>query len=53
MRNSELLGLLAPLFLAAPLRDQLGSDQHAGDEPLSRGLVAGLAALAAIATRRW
>ena len=49
VRNSELLGLLAPLFVAAPLRRQLSSDQHADNE-LSRGVVAGLAALAAIAT---
>jgi hypothetical protein len=50
VRNSELLALLAPLFVAAPLRDQLGSDEHANDDPLLRGVVAGLAALAAIAT---
>ena len=50
VRNSELLALLAPLFVAAPLRDQFGSDEHASDDSLSRGVVAGLAALAAIAT---
>jgi hypothetical protein len=50
VRNSELLALLAPLFVAAPLRDQLNSNEHANDDPLSRGVVPGLAALAAIAT---
>ena len=50
VRNAELLGLLAPLFVAAPLRDQLGSDQHADDKSPSRSLAIGLALLAAFAT---
>jgi hypothetical protein len=48
-RNDELLVLLAPLFIAAPLRDQLGQEQPA-HEPLSRKFVAPLALLAAVAT---
>jgi len=48
-RNDELLVLLAPLFIAAPLRDQLGQAQPAL-EPLSRKFIAPLALLAVLAS---
>jgi hypothetical protein len=48
-RNDELLVLLAPLFIAAPLRDQIGQEQPI-DGPLPRRLIACLTLLAGIAS---
>jgi hypothetical protein len=48
-RNAELLALVAPLFIAGPLRDRFGQQPHA-EEPAPRRLAAGLGVVAAIAT---
>src|SRR5215213_10188528 len=49
VRNDELLVMLAPLFIAAPLRDQLGQEQST-DETLPRKLIASLIILGPLAT---
>lgn len=50
VRNAELLALVAPLFVAKPLRDQLWPDQQGAEEHLSRSVVAVIAAVIVIAT---
>ena len=50
VRSAELLALVAPLFVAKPLRDQLWPDQRDVEAHLSRSVVAGIAAVVAIAT---
>ena len=49
VRNDELLVMLAPLFIAAPLRDQLRQEQST-NEILPRKLIASLMFLGALAT---
>lgn len=50
VRNGELLALLAPLFIAKPLGDQLRSDRALDGESLSRAFIAGCGVLVVAAT---
>lgn len=50
VRNAELLALVAPLFLAKPLRDQLWPEQREVGAHLSRMLLASMAAIIVAAT---
>jgi len=50
VRNAELLAIVAPLFVAKPLRDQLWPDQRDAETCLSFGVVVGVAATIVIGT---